>query len=57
MRALFTIIVAGSVQSLRHSGDQALIVREAVTHDDYTLGGDFIFADVRESPGNHWRNI
>jgi hypothetical protein len=31
---------------LRNSGDKALIIREAVTHDDHTLGDDFIFADV-----------
>jgi len=31
---------------LRNSGDKALIVREAGTHDDDTLGGDFIFADI-----------
>src|SRR6202167_3122485 len=31
---------------LRNSGDQALIVREAGTHDDHALGGDFIFADI-----------
>ena len=31
---------------LRNSGDQALIIREAVTHGDHTLGGDFIFADI-----------
>ena len=39
-------MIAGSVQMLRDSGDQALIIREAVAHDDHTLGGDFIFADV-----------
>jgi hypothetical protein len=39
-------MIDGSVQMLRNSGDKALIVREAVTHDDHTLGGDFIFADV-----------
>lgn len=31
---------------LRNSGDKTLILREAVTHDDHTLGGDFIFADI-----------
>ena len=31
---------------LRNSGDKALIIREAFTDDDHTLGGDFIFADV-----------
>ena len=40
------MIIAGSVQMLRNSGDKALIVREAGTHDDDTLGGDFIFADI-----------
>jgi hypothetical protein len=39
-------MIAGSVQMLRNSGDKALIIREAVTHDDHALGGDFIFADV-----------
>src|ERR1035438_3670927 len=39
-------MIAGSVQMLRNSGDKALIIREAVTHDDHTLGGDFIFADI-----------
>ena len=40
------LIIAGSVQMLRNSGDQTLIFREAVTHDDQALGGDFIFADI-----------
>jgi hypothetical protein len=39
-------MIAGSVQMLRNSGDKALIIREAVPHDDPTLGGDFIFSDV-----------
>jgi hypothetical protein len=39
-------MIAGTVQMLRNSGDKALKVREAVTDDDHTLGGDFIFADV-----------
>ena len=39
-------MIARSVQMLRNSGDQALIIREAVTQDDHTLGGDFIFADI-----------
>jgi hypothetical protein len=29
----------------RDSGDKALIIREAVTNDDHTLGCDFVFAD------------
>ena len=39
-------MIAGAVQMLRNSGDQALIIREPVTHDDHALGGDFIFADI-----------
>jgi hypothetical protein len=39
-------MIAGSVQMLRNSGNKALIIGEAVTHDDHTLGGDFIFADI-----------
>ena len=39
-------MIAGSVQMLRNSGDKALIIREAVTHDDHALGGDFIFTDI-----------
>ena len=39
-------MIAGAVQMLRNSGDKALIIREAVTHDDHALGGDFIFADI-----------
>ncbi len=39
-------MIAGSVQMLRNSGDQALIIREPVTHDDHALGGDFIFTDI-----------
>ena len=39
-------MIAGSVQMLRNSRDQALIVREAFADDDHTLGGDFIFADI-----------
>jgi hypothetical protein len=35
-------MIAGSVQMFRNSGDKALIIREAVPHDDHTLGGDFI---------------
>jgi hypothetical protein len=33
------LIIAGSVQILRNSCDKALIIREAVTNDDHTLGG------------------
>jgi hypothetical protein len=39
-------MIAGSDQMLRNSGDKALILREPVTHDDHSLGGDFIFADI-----------
>ena len=39
-------LLAGSVQTLRNPGDQALIIREAVADDHHTLGGDFIFADI-----------
>ena len=39
-------MIAGSVQMLRNSGDKALIIREAVTHDDHAFRGDFIFADI-----------
>ena len=39
-------MIAGSVKMLRNSGDKALIIREAITQDDQTLGGDFIFADI-----------
>ena len=39
-------MIARSVQMLRNSGDKALIFREAATHDDHALGGDFIFANV-----------
>ena len=39
-------MIAGSVQMLRNSGDKALIISEAVTHDDHALGGDFIFPDI-----------
>ena len=31
---------------LRNSGDETLIIGEAVTHDDHALGCDFIFADI-----------
>jgi hypothetical protein len=30
----------------RNSGDKALIIYEDLTQDDYTLRGDFIFADI-----------
>ena len=39
-------MIAGSDQMLRNSGDKALILREPVTHDDHSLGGDFIFANI-----------
>jgi len=39
-------MIAGPVQMLRNSGDKALIIREAVTDDDHTLGGDFIFTYI-----------
>src|SRR5665811_2355783 len=39
-------MIAGSVQMLRNSGDQALIIREALADEDHALGGDFIFADI-----------
>src|ERR1700677_1236641 len=39
-------MIAGLVQMLRNSGDKALIIRKTVTHDDHTLGGDFIFTDI-----------
>ena len=46
-------MIAGTVQMFRNSGDKALKVREAVTDDDHTLGGDFIFADVLAMNGSN----
>ena len=39
-------IIAPSVQMLGNSGDEALIISEAVTDDDHTLGSDFILPDI-----------